>query len=306
MHAPYQRTVRAHAKVNLLLRVLAREASGFHGIETVFQRLALHDIVHVSVREEARTLECDGPMMPPEGLGVIERNLAWRAAQLYMDATGWESGWHIAIEKRIPVGGGLGGGSADAAAVLQALESMSPAPLGAADLLALGGTLGADVPFLLSEQSISLGWGRGDRLLALPALPRAQVVLFAFDGGVNTGTAYGEIARTRNSEGVRPVARGYDADAFASWGSVATLAANDFESVVPGMHTGVATTLPLVRQVATGLCDAGTPAIGMLSGSGATIFLLAPLDVALPPLDLESAVGADAPPRARVIQTGTA
>ncbi|MES2521096.1 MAG: 4-(cytidine 5'-diphospho)-2-C-methyl-D-erythritol kinase [Gemmatimonadota bacterium] len=305
MHAPYQRTVRAHAKVNLLLRVLAREASGFHGIETVFQRLALHDIVHVSVREEARTLECDGPMMPPEGLGDMERNLAWRAAQLYMETAGWESGWHIAIEKRIPVGGGLGGGSADAAAVLHALESMSPAPLGAGALLELGGTLGSDLPFLLSEESLAVGWGRGDRLLALPALPRAQVLLFTFGAGVNTGVAYAEIARTRNSEGMRPGARAYEAGAFASWSSVATIAANDFESVVPGMHTGVASTLPLVQQVATDLRDAGTPAIGMLSGSGATIFLLTPVDAALPSPALDAASGADAAARARVIQSAT-
>lgn len=306
MHAPYQRTVRAHAKINLLLRVLAREASGFHGIETLFQRLALHDIVHVSVREEGRTLECDGPAMPPEGLGDVERNLAWRAAQRYMESSGWESGWHVAIEKRIPVGGGLGGGSADAAAVLNALERMSPSPLGPEALLALGGTLGSDVPFLLTEHSLALAWGRGDRLLALPPLPRADVVLFTSDTGVNTGLAYGELARMRNSDGSRIAAFAYPSDAFASWETVATVATNDFEAVVMGLHQGVTTTLPGVQRAATGLRARGVPAIGMLSGSGATIYLLAPSGESTLDRMIDDLAGADATGRARVLRTETA
>jgi 4-diphosphocytidyl-2-C-methyl-D-erythritol kinase len=272
MHAPYQRTVRAHAKVNLLLRILAREASGFHGIETVFQRLALHDVVHVSVREAHRTLECGGPTMPAGGLGAMEDNLAWRAAAAYAEASGWETGWHMTIEKHIPVGGGLGGGSADAAAVLRALESMSPSPIGAAALLALAGTLGSDVPFFVLDCSLALGWNRGDRLLQLPALPTADVTLLTFPQGVNTGAAYGAMAQARAS--TRTHARTYASDAFATWGNVARLAQNDFEVVVPALHAGVSALLPTVQRSATTLRDDGTAAIGMLSGSGATLFLL--------------------------------
>ena len=136
---------RAYAKINLLLRILAREASGYHSIETLFQRLALHDVVHVRVGSMAPSLSCAGPSMPDSGLGPVEQNLAWRAAMAYTAAAAWDTGWEIAIDKHIPVGGGLGGGSADAAAVLRALETMCPSPLGAARLLAVAGTLGADV-----------------------------------------------------------------------------------------------------------------------------------------------------------------
>src|SRR5262245_16387174 len=122
------RTV-AQAKVNLFLRVLAREASGYHQLETLFCRLELGDDVVVRVGVDGRSLDCVGEAIPPEGLGPTERNLAWRAAVAYADATGWPNDWAIEIAKRIPVGGGLGGGSADAGAVLRCLNRLAPSPL---------------------------------------------------------------------------------------------------------------------------------------------------------------------------------
>lgn len=289
----------ANAKLNLLLRVLSREASGYHNIETLFQTLELADVVDVSIVEHERTLSCDGPAMPAQGLGPIESNLAQRAAVAYASAARWDTGWHIAVEKHIPVGGGLGGGSADAAAVLRALEALAPQPLGNATLMDLAGTLGADVPFLLSGASLAWAWSRGDRFLPLPALPRMDVSLLTFSEGVNTGNAYSAIASTRNSREVAaepdiisnvatapitniatPVSKSfavqYPADAFASWSSIAGLAFNDFESVVPDMHAGVARWLPVVRQAASRLIGNGVPALGMMSGSGATCFVLTP------------------------------
>src|SRR5687767_4738103 len=110
-HGPAGRLV-AQAKVNLALRILAREASGFHGLETLFCRLALGDVLTVRAREDgARSLDSD------VATGPVERNLAWRAAVAYQERTGWPRGFAIEIAKRVPVGGGLGGGSADAGAV---------------------------------------------------------------------------------------------------------------------------------------------------------------------------------------------
>ena len=268
------RTERAYAKINLVLKILARDASGYHGIETLFQRLELHDLVHVRVGTMVPSLTCAGPTMPVCGLGPIEQNLAWRAAVAYTAASGWQTGWDIDIEKQIPVGGGLGGGSADAAAVLRAFEAMSPTPLGAERLLALAGTLGADVPFLVSGASLAWAWGRGDRLLPLPALPSAAVWLAVFPDGVNTGAAYGAFARAREARGDVVSAFAYPAGSFSSWESIAALAVNDFEPVVSEMHEGVAAVLPLFRQLANETHRNDAPAIGMMSGSGATCFLL--------------------------------
>lgn len=268
------RTERAHAKINLVLRILAREASGYHGIETLFQLLELHDLVHVRVGTMSPSLSCEGPTMPAGGLGPVEQNIAWRAAVAYLAASGWDTGWAIEIEKQIPVGGGLGGGSADAAAVLRAFEALSPAPLGMERLLQIAGALGADVPFLVSGESLAWAWGRGDRLLPLPALPTAAVLLAVFPDGVNTGAAYSAFARARDARGDTVQAFAYPAGAFSSWESIAALAANDFEPVVSEMHAGVAAMLPLFRKLAAERRRNGAPAIGMMSGSGATCFVL--------------------------------
>ena len=268
------RVERAHAKINLVLRILEREASGYHGIETLFQRLALHDVVTVRVGGSDRTLVCDGPTMPAEGLGVVENNLAWRAASLYANESRWETGWEITIDKQIPVGGGLGGGSADAAAVLRAMDALSPKPLGTSRLLEMGRALGADVPFLVTGASRAWGWGRGDRLMLLPSLQHVPVTLFTFAEGVNTGAAYGAFAETRAHGDAAVGSKVYDIESLTSWEQVARIAANDFERVVPHLHAGVAFVLPVIRRVVASARERGHPIIGQLSGSGATCFLL--------------------------------
>jgi 4-diphosphocytidyl-2-C-methyl-D-erythritol kinase len=164
--------VSAQAKINLILRVLAREASGYHSIESVFLRLDLADQVTVRIAP-GRTLDCHGATLPTAGLGPMERNLAFRAAVAYAEAVGWPSGFSIDVDKRIPVGAGLGGGSADAGAVLRALDALSPTPLGSR-LVELATPLGADVPFMTIDSPMALAWGRGERLFPLHALDRAE------------------------------------------------------------------------------------------------------------------------------------
>lgn len=277
--------LQAPAKLNLLLRILAREASGYHGIESLFVKLALHDVVTVRTDVADRSLLVHGPTVPSGGLGPPEANLAWRAAAAFAEATGWPHGFAIELEKHIPVGGGLGGGSADAAAVLRGLNAIAPTPLAPAALLTLAGTLGADVPFLTSDALLAWTWGRGDRLLPLPALPPMAVTLVAFPDGVHTGAAYAafsalhaDATRSAATGAPHPGALAYPPDAFADWASIATLATNDFERVVPSLHGGVAEWLPVVRSAAEVLRATGTPAVGGLSGSGATCFLLHGLD----------------------------
>ena len=276
--------VQAPAKINLLLRVLAREASGYHGIESLFARLELHDVVTVHTATSGASLTVQGPQLPDGGLGPDHENLAWRAAVAFQAAVGWPGGFAIDIAKHIPVGGGLGGGSADAAAVLRGLNALAPTPLSAAELVTLAGSLGADVPFLASDALLAWSWSRGDRLLALPPLPSRPVELLAFREGVHTGFAYAAVANHR--AGAAPAgstasgAAAYALSSFASWPSVAALAHNDFEAVVPGLHAGVAGHLPALRALAGRLSTAAEPAIGLMSGSGATCLLIHPDAVA--------------------------
>jgi 4-diphosphocytidyl-2-C-methyl-D-erythritol kinase len=247
----------AQAKVNLFLRVLAREASGYHQLETLFQRIELGDEVRVRVGGAAQALDCRGA-----DVGPVERNLAWRAAQAYLARAGWPRGFAIEIDKRIPVGGGLGGGSADAGAVLRCLDALAPAPLGPDVLLELAGGLGSDVPFLAATAPRALAWGRGERMLALPPLEPRPVLLALADEGVSTPAAFGWLAESRGGHGPEP--RLLASDAVASWDAVARLAENDFERAVFPRHAAAA-------RVHAELRASGHPIV-LLSGSGATVF----------------------------------
>ena len=250
----------AQAKVNLFLHVLAREASGYHQLETLFQRLALGDEVRLRAGGRGRALDCRGA-----DVGPVERNLAWRAALAYVAAAGWPDGFAIEVDKRIPVGGGLGGGSADAGAVLRLLNVLAPAPLPAGRLLDLAVALGADVPFLAAEDARALAWGRGERLLPLPPLPRRPVALLLPPVGVPTADAFAWLAADR--AGAAPPPRRLSLERLGDWAGVASLAANDFEGPV-------AARVPEVAALAARRATVGRADVYLMSGSGSSWFLI--------------------------------
>ncbi|MFN8572312.1 MAG: 4-(cytidine 5'-diphospho)-2-C-methyl-D-erythritol kinase [Gemmatimonadaceae bacterium] len=262
--------VLAQAKINLFLRILAREASGFHQLETLFTRISLGDDVTVRVDTDERTLRFSGEALPQEGLGPVTSNLAWRAAVAFAEATGWPKGFSIDIEKRIPVGGGLGGGSADAGGVLRAMNALAPQPLSPERLLELAVALGADTPFLTQDKHVAaMAWGRGERLMGLPPLPERQVMVFGFGHGVPTKDAYGWLARTP------PRPHGsvlLDPHRLTEWEEIARLAHNDFEAVVLPRFRLIELTLSGARKgIAAG--GFGQNAVALMSGSGSSVFL---------------------------------
>lgn len=325
---PREAAVRAQAKVNLYLRVLAREDTGFHQLETLFQRLELGDVVRVRVGGDVRgrTLACHGPAMPAGGLGPPERNLAWRAATAYAESTGWPDAFALDVEKHVPVGGGLGGGSADAGAVLRCLNALAPEPLAPGALLALAAPLGSDVPFLTAEAPLALAWGRGDRMLALRALPARRVHLALFAEGMATAEAYGALAEWRAAERVRPRPVLWTPGRLTRWDDVALVAANDFEHVVLPAREDVAGVRRLFADVAREVEQLNDPAaaqrpgeapddhppegdrtpIALMSGSGATVFLLTPLAGVAVGLEVAAPAGSNGEPAVRVVETRTA
>ena len=247
--------VAAQAKVNLRLKVLAREADGYHSIETIFGRIDLADDVTVRTAGSARSLDCKGA-----DLGPVEKNLAYRAAMAYMEATGWPTGFSIEITKRIPVGGGLGGGSADAGAVLRALDAMSPTPLGPR-LVTLAAELGADVPFLTLDTPFALAWSRGERLMPLPTLPWHPIVIITPAMGIATADAYGWVAETRM--GFSPTAFMINAADVRDWTRMAEIATNDFDSVVFSRFADLGKAAASMRQ--------NGALISILAGSGSSV-----------------------------------
>jgi 4-diphosphocytidyl-2-C-methyl-D-erythritol kinase len=261
--------VEAQAKLNLFLRILAREEDGYHQIESLFCRIALSDIVTVRVLPSGRTLECSGPRIPHGGLGPSERNLAWRAAAAYAAATGFPSGFHVTVEKRIPVGAGLGGGSADAGAVLRALNALNPHPLAPADLLPIAGSLGADVPFLTQDGALALAWGRGDRMAVLPALPSSAVWLLVPDESVNTAEAYRWFDESGKPSGASVIPHAQ----LGSWEGVSAIAANDFEEVVGERVPRIGRLLAALRTEELKTILGPTASI-LMTGSGSTIAVI--------------------------------
>jgi 4-diphosphocytidyl-2-C-methyl-D-erythritol kinase len=246
----------AQAKINLSLRVLGRGPDGFHSIESVFLRLDLGDDVRLHIRAKARTLRCGVMRDQPQ-----EGNLAYRAAALFAEETGWPGGFEIVIKKRIPIGGGLGGGSADAAAVLRILNTLSPNPLKADALLELAGRLGSDVPFLASDFVMALGWGRGEKLLELAPLPSRDVQLFLPPFGIDTGEAYALLDASRSA--MPHAVPELTTEMFGDWQSAARRSVNDFEAVIRPRWPAIDALM--ARGDRYGL-------FYRLSGSGSTVF----------------------------------
>jgi 4-diphosphocytidyl-2-C-methyl-D-erythritol kinase len=250
--------VRAPAKLNLHLSVLAREADGFHQLETVFCALELADGLEVELGGPGIRLHVEGP-----DLGPLERNLVHRAAVAYFEAAGREPGVDIRLVKRIPAGAGLGGGSSDAAATLRALDQLHGALLGADRLIQLAARLGSDVPFFLAEAALALAWGRGERLLPLPEPPRAPVLLAVPPFGVSTPGAYRAFDEHR-AAGWIPQPRVHRVASFQTWTALAARATNDFEPVLFERY-------PLLPALKAALLDAGAE-LALLTGSGSALF----------------------------------
>src|SRR5580658_3392738 len=186
-------TVRAPGKVNLYLAVGDRREDGYHELTTVFQAVSLVD--EVTVRNaDVLSLELVGE--GADTLPTDERNLAWRAAELMAEHVGRAPDVSILIDKSIPVAGGMGGGSADAAAVLVALNSLWELGVPRRDLHALAAQLGSDVPFAL-HGGTALGTGRGEELATVLARNTFHWVLAFAEGGLSTPAVFSELDRLR-------------------------------------------------------------------------------------------------------------
>jgi len=169
-------TLKAPAKVNLFLNVLAKRKDGYHDIVTLFERIGLCDRITLSRKQKRSvTVSCNGNIPQKD-------NLAYKAACMLLVKAGLDRGVHIAIEKNIPVAAGLGGGSSDAAATLIGLNRLYKLGFTKEELLNLGSRIGSDVPFFVLEESFALGRERGDKVEGLPFKPEKMWHLVVFPG----------------------------------------------------------------------------------------------------------------------------
>jgi len=257
--------VRAHAKINLDLRVSGRHIDGFHELRTIMQSIALHDVITLRATQGPCRVRCAAPGVP-EG----EDNLVWRVVHRLWAALGRGGVPHgvtVTITKRIPVAAGLGGGTADAVAALHGLCRLWEAAPEPACLRDIAGEVGSDGPFFLVGGT-ALGLGRGDEVYPLAELPRHWVVVAVPRRGVSTVSAYAWMDRDRAAASASRRRQ----RVAASWsvppvvGPVIDLAAltNDLEP-------SVARRRPEIRTAARALAAAGAT-VAAMTGSGSAVF----------------------------------
>jgi len=252
-------TVRAHAKINLDLRVLGTRPDGFHELRTVFQALDLHDTIECIPRVGPFAIECEAAGVP-----LDRSNLVWRAAEALWRSLRREGSVRdvlVRVHKRIPLQGGLGGGSTDAAATLLALAHAWRLPLRPNQFVDVASTLGADVPFFLSGGT-ALGLGKGDEIYPLADLPRHWVVLLVPGFGVASVDAYNWYDAERETGHGSMVREAQYVP--GPWPSRAAQMINDLEAPIARHH-------PEIEQMKLALRRAGALAAAM-SGSGSTVF----------------------------------
>lgn len=251
-------TLRPSAKINLTLQVGRARPDGFHDVRTVLQSISLCDRLTITVRRGPFVLTSASPDVP-----VDRTNLIWRAAELLwteLGRAGEVRDVRIALDKRIPVAAGLGGGSADAAATLAGLNALWKARLSVADLARLGARLGSDVPFFL-HGGTALGVGRGEELYPLKDVRPFGVVIIKPDFGVSAGQAYRWFDEDAASPAA-PVERTRSLDVGWPGGPLALI--NDLEGPVTRRH-------PAIAEAVSACLKAGAMTAAM-TGSGSAVF----------------------------------
>ncbi len=253
----------AYAKLNLTLDVLGKREDGYHDLQSVMQTISIRDDVEIDVGTgKPWKLLCS-----QEGIPTDETNLAWKAAKVFCDAVKKDpNGLEIRITKRIPSGAGMGGGSADAAAVLRALNRHYDNPLSIFALAELGAEVGSDVPFC-TLCGTAMVEGRGERLRKLPDMPDCIFVVCKPDFSVSTPELYKKIDEVAIVQ--RPDNRAMESALLAGdLEKIAQEVCNVFDPVVTAEH--------LELNYIKSICNTYGSLNQQMTGSGSAVFAILP------------------------------
>lgn len=280
--------VRAPGKINVFMRVGAVMEDGYHDVATAYQALSLYEDVRAYPADDYSLTF--GGSIDTTNLPLDDANLAIKAARLLAKRTGYSGGVRLEIDKHVPVAGGMGGGSADAAATLVACDALWGTDIGREELLALAARLGADVPFALVGGT-AIGTGRGDRLSPALATGQFHWVLALPEGELSTPRVYSELDRHRERH-VRDIAPAQLTPSVDS-AVLQALRAGDAAMLAEALTNDLqAPAIHLVPEIADviELGEMNGALAGIVSGSGPTVaFLTSDLDSAL---DLQIALSA--------------
>lgn len=249
-------TVKAYGKVNLTLDVQGRRADGYHLLSSVMQSISLADTITLQKAPQGITIQSDHPLVPND-----QDNICWRAAQAFLSQSGIATGVKIELTKAIPVAAGLGGGSADAAAVLYGLNQLYGTDLSLGKLQTIGLTIGADVPFCL-QGGTCLVEGIGEVVTPVEPFPQTNIVLVKPEASVSTAEIYKKVdSSSHGGTSTRRLLAFLQGDQSVSLDSVLE---NALESVTE-------TLVPAVALWKSRLREHGAVA-SLMSGSGPTVF----------------------------------
>ncbi len=257
--------LRSRAKLNLALRVGAKRKDGYHELVTLFHRISLQDTVTLRKRSEGIRLICSHPRVPQKN------NLIVRAFHLLKATHPFKGGVTVRLTKRIPVGGGLGGGSSNAATFLIGMNRLYRLGLRRSELMKLGGKLGADIPFFISGERHALGLGRGDQIRPLPFKSRLGFLLFPSDRGLSTREVYSRFRPERPWALTRVKLGCKIASAFLEKGKPETaleFLQNDLAPSAQKIRPSLKKTRESLSGLQLGTCQ--------VSGSGPTLFIVFP------------------------------
>lgn len=253
----------AFAKINLTLDVLGKRPDGYHDLKSVMQTISIRDDIEIDVGTgKPWALRCS-----KEGIPTDERNLAWKAARVFFDRIGKDpDGIEIRITKRIPSEAGMGGGSADAAAVLRALNRHYGNPMSILALAELGASVGSDVPFCV-VCGTAMVEGRGERLRKLPDMPDCCFVVCKPDFSASTPALFKKIDETEIAR--RPDHQAVESALLAGdLGAVAQNLCNVFDPVVTADHLE----LNYIKSIFNSYGAVGY----QMTGSGSAVFAIVP------------------------------
>jgi len=266
--------VRAPGKLNLFFEVGEVQPDGYHDVASAYQAVSLYEDVWAE-RAEDFTLSVTGSV-DVSGVPEDDRNLALRAARMVAKESGHTGGVHLEIVKHVPVQGGMGGGSADAAAALVACDALWGADLGSARLQQLAARLGADVPFALLGGT-AVGTGRGDQLSPALAKGRFDWVVVVADGGLSTPRVYEQLDELRAGGAAFDIAPSTRAPRIDP-GVLHALRAGDAAALAAHARNDLQVAALSLRPDLRDVLELGEGAgalIGMVSGSGPTLAFLA-------------------------------
>lgn len=270
--------VRAPGKLNLFFEVGGVQADGYHDVASAYQAVSLYEDVWAEPAADF-TVSVTGSV-DVSGVPADDRNLALRAARLLAQRTGHDGGVRLDIRKYVPVAGGMGGGSADAAAALVACDALWGTDVGTGELQRLAARLGADVPFALMGGT-AIGTGRGDQLNPALAKGRFDWVVVPSDVGLSTPDVYEHLDALRRQTGAGPAPRvigGAGRAPEVDPGVLQALRAGDpvalAERVRNDLQAAALSLRPELRDVLE-LGEHSGALVGMISGSGPTLAFLA-------------------------------